>query len=163
MKYLFVPVLLLSSYASALDFEGTTYVPVEIKAEASTGLDAIYVVADTHGVTMVYTAASASSTVKWSRYSRMGAAYSEELSPKREGNKLSIACDADDMGYVIEENGRSRYYWIINYAGPSTQLAFGEHTTRAGLRPHAFGIQRLGIRTRCVFTLGPPYIGKPRT
>lgn len=122
MKYLFVPVLLLSSYASALDFEGTTYVPVEIKAEASTGLDAIYVVADTHGVTMVYTAASASSTVKWSRYSRMGAAYSEELSPKREGNKLSIACDADDMGYVIEENGRSRYYWIINYAGHQLNL-----------------------------------------
>lgn len=123
MKYLLsIFALLTTAGMSALDFEGTALKPVEVTVEASTGLDAVYVVADTHGATMTYTASSATSAVKWSRYSRMGAAYAEEVSPVRDGAKLTVPCTDDDMGYVIEENGRSRYYWIINYARHTLDL-----------------------------------------
>ena len=110
MKYLLsISALLTAAGMSALDFGGTALKPVEVTVEASTGLDAVYVVADTHGATMTYTASSATSAVKWSRYSRMGAAYAEEVAPVRDGAKLTVPCTDDDMGYVIEENGRSRY------------------------------------------------------
>ena len=101
---------------SALDFEGSMSTPVEVDTETSSGLDAIYVVEDTHGVSMVYTASSPTASVRWSRYSRLGASYAEEVTPTRDGATLSLDCSTDDMGYVIEENGRSKYYWIVNYA-----------------------------------------------
>lgn len=122
MKYLFLPVILMSFTASALDFDGAALKPVEVKAEASSGLDAIYVIAEPRGVSMVYTAASATSPVRWLRYSRMGASYAEEVTPQREGARLTLPCATEDMGYVIEEGGRSRYYWVINYAGHRLDL-----------------------------------------
>lgn len=82
----------------------------------------LYMSWPTHTATMTYTASSATSAVKWSRYSRMGAAYAEEVSPVRDGARLTLPCTDDDMGYVIEENGRSRYYWIINYARHTLDL-----------------------------------------
>ena len=139
MKYLFVPVLLLSSYASALDFEGTTYVPVEIKAEASTGLDAIYVVADTHGVTHGI-------------YSRIGKFDRKMVALLAHGGGIQRGAQPQARGKQVVDCLRCRRYGICNrgkrsqsvlldnkLCRASTQLAFGEHTTRAGLRPHAFG------------------------
>lgn len=117
MRYaLFIILLTLGFGANALDFEGLTAKAVEVTAPANSGLDGIYVVPDSRGATMVYTASSATSDVRWARYSRMGAAYAQDLAPQRDGVRITMACDAEDMGYVIEENGRSRYYWIISYA-----------------------------------------------
>lgn len=115
MKYLFLPAILMTFTASALDFEGTTLKPVEVKTETSTGLDAIYVIADPQGASMVYTASSATSEVRWLRYSRLGSSYAEEVTPQRSGARLTLPCEYEDMGYVIEEGGRSHYYWVINY------------------------------------------------
>lgn len=122
MKYLFLPVILMSFAASAIDFDGAVLKPVEVKVDASSGLDAIYVIAGHEGVSMVYTAASATSDVRWLRYSRMGASYAEEVNPLRVGSRLTLPCAPDDMGYVIEEGGRSRYFWVINYAGHRLDL-----------------------------------------
>lgn len=50
MKYLLsISALLTAAGMSALDFGGSALKPVEVTPEASTGLDAVYVVADTHG------------------------------------------------------------------------------------------------------------------
>ncbi len=122
MKFIFLPIFLVAFSVSALDFEGSALSPVEVSAAASTGLDAIYVVPDADGVTMVYTAMSAVSPVRWLRYSAMGAAYAEEVEPRREGARLSLPCADGDMGYVIEEGGRSRYYWVIDYSGHRLDL-----------------------------------------
>lgn len=122
MKYLFLPAILITFTASALDFEGTALKPVEVKAEASSGLEAIYVVAESQGASMVYNAASATSEVKWLRYSRMGASYAEEVKPQRDGTRLTLPCEQSDMGYVIEEGGRSHYFWVINYANHRLDL-----------------------------------------
>ncbi|MDE5635769.1 MAG: gliding motility-associated C-terminal domain-containing protein, partial [Muribaculaceae bacterium] len=63
-----------------------------------------------------YTASSATSSVEWTRYSQMGGAYGENVQYNREGTECSITLSAEDMGYIITENGRNHCYWIVNYS-----------------------------------------------
>ena len=116
MKYYLLLALLLPFSALGIEFEGASQKPVEVKAEASSGLNGIYVVADTYGMSIVYTAGSSTGEVVCKKYSRMGASYAEEISSRRDGAKVTVSCEPGDMGYVFEENGRSQYFWIINYA-----------------------------------------------
>lgn len=103
-------------YASAIDFEGATMAPIRVAAEASTGLEAVYVAPDTRGLTMVYTAQSASSAVKWYRFSNLGGAYAEELTPTRTGNRITLQAQPSDMGYIIEEGTTRTCFWLVNYS-----------------------------------------------
>ncbi len=105
-----------ASASSAIDFEGATMTPVRVPAEASTGLEAIYVAPDTRGLTMVYTAKSPQSTVKWYRFSNLGGAYAEELTPTKSGTRVSIQAQPSDMGYIIEEGLDRTCYWLVNYS-----------------------------------------------
>ncbi len=54
------------AYCAALDFEGAATRPVEITTEASTGLDAVYVLRDGAGIRLSHTSASPAS-VRWYR------------------------------------------------------------------------------------------------
>lgn len=101
--------------AGPVSFENASNV-VEIKPEASTGLAAVYVVENVSGLSMVYTAASASSAVQWQRFSNLGGAYAEDVAPTRNGNQLTLPCDKSDMGYIITENGRQTCFWVVDYA-----------------------------------------------
>ena len=58
-----------------VSFTGNAAAPVIDNPESSTGLSAVYVLSNTAGVTINYTAASASSTVKWMRFSNLGGGY----------------------------------------------------------------------------------------
>ncbi|MCM1066485.1 MAG: gliding motility-associated C-terminal domain-containing protein [Muribaculaceae bacterium] len=99
----------------AIEFEGATKPVLSTGSHGSSGLNEVYVASTTSGLTMVYTAASASSAVKWYRFSNMGAAYAEELTPTRSGARLSLPAEPD-MGYVIEEGGVRTCYWLIDYS-----------------------------------------------
>lgn len=96
-------------------FVGAISEPVRVAVDASTGLEEVYVLYDTENVVMEYEASSAASNVKWSRFSNLGGAYAEDLAPLRNGKVLSVPCSDDDSGYIIEENGRSTCYWVVNY------------------------------------------------
>lgn len=108
--------------AHALDFEGVQLKVVSETPAASTGLQAVYVAPSTQGLTMVYTARSASSAVRWYRFSNLGGAYAEELTPQRSGSRVTLPAQNGDMGYIIEE-GTDRYcYWLVDYSAHELAL-----------------------------------------
>lgn len=112
--------------AAAVEFEGTPVVaaqPVAVPAEASTGLDAgIFVLPATQGVTISYTANTASADVKWYRFSNLGGAYAEELAVVRNGAKASIEAQHSDMGYIVEEGSRRTCFWVVDYSAHRLNL-----------------------------------------
>lgn len=112
----------LNVFGASIAFENGTYKPIEIKPEASTGLDAIYVLRSAAGVQMVYTASSATSTLSWQRFSNLGSAYAEDIAFSRNGSKVTAACQASDMGYVIEDGGRRFCFWVVDYASHALDL-----------------------------------------
>lgn len=99
-----------------VSFEGSPSKVVTVKPEASTGLDAVYVLESTAGVTMAYRASSATATVQWQRFSKLGGAYAEDVSPSRQGDMLTLTLGAGDMGYIIEDAGRRICLWVTDYA-----------------------------------------------
>lgn len=101
--------------AASLSFSGLSLPAVECQAEASTGLEAVYVLPTTEGVTITFDGASASAS--WSYFSNLGGAYSEEL-----GTGKSVQCRPGDMGYIIEDNGRQTCFWIVDYAAHELAL-----------------------------------------
>lgn len=87
---------------------------VTIDPDASTGLEAVYVVRDVAGVSI---STESGTPVSWSRFGNSGAAYAESL-----GTSVSVSLNDEDCGYVVEVDGRPQYYWIINYAGHAQNM-----------------------------------------
>lgn len=100
---------------AGLTFSGLSNTSIEIAAEASTGLAAIYVLPTTSGVVM--TDNSLSADAKWYAFSSLGGAYAEEL-----GTGSSQACRQGDMGYIAEDRGRQICYWIVDYSTHQLRL-----------------------------------------
>lgn len=101
--------------AAAVNFSGAADKAVRIDAAASTGLEAIYVLPATQGVTMEFEGASPQA--RWSAFSAMGGAYAEEI-----GTGTSATCRPGDMGYIVEDNGRQHCFWVVDYSQHELQL-----------------------------------------
>lgn len=99
---------------AGLVFSGTSDAVVTVAPPASSGLEAVYVIRDTQGVTVAH---DSGKPVKWSKFSSSGAAYAEAL-----GTSASIAITGQDAGYIAESDGRPYYFWIVNYAGHQLNL-----------------------------------------
>lgn len=111
-------------------FTGVGQYPViEVTPEARTGLNAIYVVFDTQGVGMTYTAAS-DNPVTWYSYGPQGGGYAQEIQGvTRAGNVTTLAQVLPNTGYIIEEGTDRTYLWVCNYADWVLELndmSFGE-------------------------------------
>lgn len=122
-------VALLMAVASAsgadLLFQGSRV--VAIKADASTGLDKIYVVENLTGVTASY----ASTTATWSKWGSMGAAYGEQVASRVAGNYSSYGfADGKDCGITIEDGGRMYHFWVVDYA--DHDVDFSELSVKEG-------------------------------
>lgn len=102
---------------AALTFDGIPdgHQPIPAEAAPSTGLDNIYVLWQTSGVKASYQAADPSA-VKWYRFSNLGGGFAEEVNAVSQNGASSIYLTADDMGFIVESNGRRECYWIVNYA-----------------------------------------------
>lgn len=101
----------------AIDFAGMSRNVISISAEASTGLDEIYVLDSTTGVKASFTAVSASDDVRWYRFSNLGGAYAEEITQvNRNGAVSTIDLSSGDMGYMVESGDRIYYYWVVDYS-----------------------------------------------
>lgn len=120
MRKLSVFLLLLAltariAWPQSLDFAGASLPVVEIKAEASTGLNGIYVLADADGVEMSLHRGGTS--VRWSKFGAYGAAYAEEAAVSS-----SLRLSAEDSGYVVEDGDKRYYFWVVNYANHELDL-----------------------------------------
>lgn len=95
---------------------GSSFSVIEIKPEASTGLNNIFVVNDAKGCIFTYKASDGYKVTVY-RYSNLGGGYAEEITDiDRQSTKISFPLGTDDMGYIIED-GSSRYYcWVVNYS-----------------------------------------------
>ncbi len=102
---------------AGISFSGSSHSIITETPAASTGLDAVYVIYDAAGVTVSYTAASASARVNWQRYGSLGGGFAEDVDGvTTSGAVSSLVLPAGDSGYIIEE-GTSRYYfYIIDYS-----------------------------------------------
>lgn len=120
MKYLLAILFAAATVCAQaqLSFEGLQQPPVEVKPEAATGLDCIYVVNGTSGVTASYPSASA----RWYRYGNLGGGYAEEVSASVDGSTTKVSLPAEDMGYIIEDGTTRRYYWVVNYTNHRASL-----------------------------------------
>jgi gliding motility-associated-like protein len=92
------------------------YSVIEVTPEMSTGLNKIFVVYNTQGVKMNYTATS-NEEVTWYSYDTRGGGYAEPISGiTHAGAVTTLSQVLPNMGYIIEE-GTNRYYcWVVNYA-----------------------------------------------
>lgn len=122
IRITFLLVILLISMVNsiaALRFNGALLPPVAIKTTAETGLDAAYVVNTTKGLSIVYTAASAESSIVVATFGNRGAVETEEVDASnitRNGKELIISNIKGDCGYAFTESGRTTYYWITDYS-----------------------------------------------
>ncbi len=124
LRIIIATAALCPAYVSqAISFEGTEAAAVRVEAGASTGLEGVYVIPATAGVTIVAEAGSASSQVTVSRFSNLGGAYGEPIAFSREGATVKFAASAGDMGYIVEESGRQTAFWVVDYS---------QHTFEAG-------------------------------
>ena len=73
----------ISVSAASLDFTGTTLAPLSYSAEASTGLEAVYVLDSTAGVSLHYSNTQGN-TSKVYRFSNLGGAYAEEIASRHQ-------------------------------------------------------------------------------
>lgn len=106
-----------------LSYSGTTASahPIHLDAPASTGINGgIYVVPDVNGLRITHTSSASPSTggTKWLRYSTLGAAYAEEITPSGHDAGTSwLDSPRGDMGYVIESQGEAPVYiWVTDYS-----------------------------------------------
>ena len=115
-KLVFLLILLLSKSAvtAQLSFDATE-TPITVTPEANTGLEHIYILPSTNNVQVFYQASSATASVEWSRFSNLGGAYNEPVQFERNDDICSIKLNNDDIGFIIKDESRYHYYWIVNY------------------------------------------------
>lgn len=101
--------------SSQLSFNGSAKSIIEQKAEASTGLNMIYVVADTRGVTATFTSKTGG-PVQWYKYGNLGGGHAEEIASTMDGTNSSVTLTSEDTGFIIEDGTNRYYYWVVNYA-----------------------------------------------
>lgn len=105
------------AYATSLTFTGNSKKVITEKPEASTGLDEIYVLYNLNGVTAQYKATSASTAVRWYRFSNLGGGYAEVVNNVvKQGNIYTLQQVEPDMGYIVEDGTTRHYYWVVDYS-----------------------------------------------
>lgn len=120
--YLICLVVLFTSNAFAqISFEGAAMPVITDTPSTATGLDNIYVLYTTSGVTMTYTTSSASNTVKWYKFGAQGGGYAEEIDVIEYDGAISrLTTIIPNSGYIIEEIAggevKRKYLWVVNYA-----------------------------------------------
>lgn len=100
---------------AALMFENTPLIPVAVSPEASTGLEAVYVLNAANGVTAIYPS-SHPELVQWQRFSRLGGAYAEPVTAQTLSNGSAVRLSAGDMGYIVTDGGVQHCFWIVDYS-----------------------------------------------
>lgn len=118
-----IPTLLLALTAApcacgaGLTFSGNSLPVLTPTVEASTGLQALYVVNDVKGVSATYTARGGN-TVTWYSYDSRGGGFAEEITGGivHSGRDWTLEQVKGDTGYIIEDGDTRFYCWVVDYA-----------------------------------------------
>lgn len=100
--------------AQTLTFTGNSLKAVEITPEKSTGLEKIYVLYSTDGVTACYTA-STDAQVEWSKFGNFGGGHAESIPSSSSGRDCYAELAKEDSGYIVKEGDRQYCFWITDY------------------------------------------------
>lgn len=128
------------SASAQLSFKGSANSIIEQKAEASTGLNSIYVIDNTQGVTATFTSKSGN-RVQWYKYGNLGGGHAEEIASTVNGPNSTVTLTGEDTGFIIEDGTDRYYYWVVNYANH-----------RARFESLTFASEQECDRTRLTFT-----------
>ncbi|MDE6562168.1 MAG: gliding motility-associated C-terminal domain-containing protein [Muribaculaceae bacterium] len=104
----------ITASAQSLTFSGNSLRVLEETPEKSTGLEKIYVLYSTEGVTASYTS-SAGNRINWLQYGNLGGGHAEEVSSTQDGNTSTLSSLEGDKGYIVEDGDRRYCFWITNY------------------------------------------------
>ncbi|MDE6291815.1 MAG: gliding motility-associated C-terminal domain-containing protein [Muribaculaceae bacterium] len=102
------------SFAQSLKFSGNSLKVLEETPEKSTGLEKIYVLYSTEGVTASYTSSSGN-RINWLQYGNLGGGHAEEVASSQDGNTSVLTTLEGDKGYIVEDGDRRYCFWITNY------------------------------------------------
>lgn len=118
MRYIFLILGLISAslLKAELNVVGSTYSPCVVTPESASGLEAVYVIYDTRDCSLAYRTQGDATAVKWSRFSSMGGAYAEPVAATISGSESTITLTDQDAGFIVEDNGRQHFFWVVNYA-----------------------------------------------
>ena len=100
--------------AQSLSFSGNSLKVIEEIPEKSTGLEKIYVLYSTEGVTASYTS-SAANRINWLQFGNLGGGHAEEVASTQDGNTSTLHNLEGDKGYIVEDGDRRYCFWIVNY------------------------------------------------
>lgn len=131
----------ISAIAQTVKFSGNTHSVYEEVPEKSTGLDKIYVLYNTAGVSVSYEAVNDADMVKWYKYGTQGGGFAEEITGITKSGKVSTLSQVlPNSGYIIEDGVARTYFWVVNYADYYLTL-----TSIAPLAEQDCGTMGLGV------------------
>ena len=102
------------SFSQSLSFSGNSLRVLEETPEKLTGLEKIYVLYSTEGVTASYTS-SAGNRVNWLKYGNLGGGHAEEAASSQDDNVSTLGVLEGDKGYIIEDGDRRYCFWVTDY------------------------------------------------
>ena len=98
----------------SLKFTGNSLKVLEETPEKSTGLEKIYVLYSTEGVTASYTSTTGN-RINWLKYGNLGGGHAEEVASTQDGNTSTLTSLEGDKGYIVEDGDRRYCFWITDY------------------------------------------------
>lgn len=101
-------------FSQSLTFTGNSLKVLEETPDRSTGLEKIYVLYSTEGVSASYTSASGN-RINWLQYGNLGGGHAEEVASTQNGNTSILSSLEGDKGYIVEDGDRRYCFWITNY------------------------------------------------
>lgn len=101
--------------AQSLTFQGNSIKVLEETPEKSTGLEKIYILYSTTGVTVSYTSPTGGK-VKWMKYGNLGGGHAEEVASEQSGDTSILSSFEGDKGYIVDDGDRSYCFWIVDYS-----------------------------------------------
>ncbi|MCM1222757.1 MAG: gliding motility-associated C-terminal domain-containing protein [Lachnospiraceae bacterium] len=100
-----------------LSFIGTDHDVITITPGASTGLNDIYVLYNTSGVSLSYMSENDNSRPEWYKFGNLGGGYAELIpNVKYDGFSSSISIVEGDTGYIIRDGKTTLYFWVVDYS-----------------------------------------------
>ena len=102
-----------------IEFKGISHPVLSETPDASTGLNAVYVLFSTAGASFQFTSEQPS---KVYAFSNLGAAYAQEVETYRDGNSYSVQQLEANRGYVIETGSSTSYIWVVDYSSFAPEI-----------------------------------------
>lgn len=97
-----------------VSFNGSSKKVISVVPEKNTGLENVFVAYDCSEISeMIVSGVDPNSSV--TKYSNLGGGYAEPVASSFEGGRLVISNPEGDTGYIINDNGRNRCFWLVNY------------------------------------------------